>query len=113
MTPRRSADRPLMKLQRMVASAALVLSATAPCAAQGTFGLGARMSMIRGDVQVNPAATAQRFTGGQMPRRVPPKTRLEGSPRPRAEGKIHLTQPGREHPLQRSLPLFTLHSTFS
>ncbi|HEX9367789.1 MAG TPA: outer membrane beta-barrel protein [Vicinamibacterales bacterium] len=102
-----------MKLQRMVASAALVLSAAAPCAAQGTFGLGARMSMIRGDVQVNPAATAQRFTGGQIRARISPKTSLEVSLDRRTEDSLDLTQRVRDYPLQGSLLLFPVHSTFA
>ena len=102
-----------MKLHRMLASAALVLSAAAPCVAQGTFGLGARMSMARGDVQANPDATAQRFTGGQIRARISPKTSLEVSLDRRTEDTPDLTQRVRDYPLQGSLLLFPIHSTFA
>ena len=102
-----------MKLQTMLASAALVLSAAAPCVAQGTFGLGARMSMVRGDVQGDPAATAQRFTGGQIRARISPKTSLEVSLDRRTEDTLDLTQRVRDYPLQGSLLLFPIHSTLA
>jgi hypothetical protein len=102
-----------MQFQRTLASAALVLSAAAPCGAQGTFGLGARMSMVRGDVQADPAATAQRFTGGQIRARISPKTSLEVSLDRRTEDTLDLTERVRDYPLQGSLLLFPIHSTFA
>jgi hypothetical protein len=102
-----------MQLHKLLASAALVLSAAAPCVAQGTFGLGARMSMVRGDVQADPAATAQRFTGGQIRARISPKTSLEVSLDRRTEDSLDLTQRVRDYPLQGSLLLFPIHSTFA
>ena len=102
-----------MQFQRTFASAALVLAMATPCLAQGTFGLGARMSMVRGDVQADPAATAQRFTGGQIRARISPKTSLEVSLDRRTEDTLDLTQRVRDYPLQGSLLLFPIHSTFA
>jgi hypothetical protein len=102
-----------MQLQRLLASAAFVLLAAAPSAAQSTFGLGARMSMVRGDVQADPTASAQRFTGGQIRARLSPKTSVEVSIDRRTQESLDLTQRVRDYPLQGSLLLFPIHSTFS
>ena len=103
-----------MQLHKTLAPAVLVLLVTAaPSAAQGTFGIGARMSMVRGDVRVDPAASAQRFTGGQIRARLSPKTSVEVSIDRRTQDSLDLTQRVRDYPLQGSLLLFPLHSTFS
>src|SRR5687768_8514952 len=102
-----------MQLHRIPVAAALVLLSAAPAAAQGSFGLGARMSMVRGDVQADPAASAQRFTGGQIRARVSPKTSIEISIDRRTEASADLTQRVRDYPLQGSVLLFPIHSTFS
>jgi len=88
-----------------------LLLAAAPCTAQG-LGLGARMSMVRGDVQTNPTEAAQRFLGGQLRARLSPKTSIEVSlerrtDHPDLSTRIH------DYPLQGSLLLFPIHSTFS
>lgn len=101
-----------MQLHGIPVAAALVLLSAAPAAAQG-IGLGARMSMVRGDVQADPAASAQRFTGGQIRARVSPKTSIEISIDRRTEASADLTQRVRDYPLQGSLLLFPIHSTFS
>jgi opacity protein-like surface antigen len=101
-----------MHSQTIVAAAAIVLCAAAPAAGQG-FGLGARMSMVRGDVQADPAATAERFTGGQIRARLSPKTSIEIALDRRSETSADLSQRVRDYPLQGSLLLFPVHSTFS
>jgi hypothetical protein len=50
-----------MQLQKLFAMSALLLAVGSPCFGQGTFGIGARLSMVRGDVNAVPAATAQRL----------------------------------------------------
>jgi hypothetical protein len=103
-----------MQKKRTIGGAALAaLLLTSPCFAQGTFGLGARMSMVRGDVQADPAASAQRFTGGQIRARLSPKTSVEVSVDRRTQDSLDLTQRVRDYPLQGSLLLFPIHSTFS
>lgn len=102
-----------MQLHKLLTAAALVLLCAAPAAGQGIFGLGARMSMVRGDVQADPAASAQRFTGGQIRARVSPRTSVEISIDRRTEASADLTQRVRDYPLQGSLLLFPIHSTFS
>jgi hypothetical protein len=102
-----------MEVQRSLAVAALLFGVAAPAAAQGAFGLGARMSMVRGDVNADPAATAQRFIGGQLRARVSPKTSIEVSLDRRSEDSPDLTHRVRDYPLQGSLLLSPIHSTFS
>jgi hypothetical protein len=99
--------------QKSVVAVALLLAVAAPASAQGAFGIGARLSMVRGDVNVDPAATAQRFTGGQLRARVSPKTSIEVSLDRRSEDSLDLTQRVRDYPLQGSILLFPIHSTFS
>jgi hypothetical protein len=62
-----------MQLQKLFAMSALLLAVGSPCFGQGTFGIGARLSMVRGDVNAVPAATAQRFTGGRSARESHPR----------------------------------------
>ena len=71
------------------------------------------MSMVRGDVQADPAATVQRFTGGQIRARLSPKTSVEVSLDRRTQESLDLTQRVRDYPLQGSVLLFPIHSTFS
>ena len=71
------------------------------------------MSMVRGDVPVDPAASAQRFTGGQIRARISPKTSVEVSIDRRTQNSLDLTQRVRDYPLQGSLLLFPVHSTIS
>ncbi len=69
--------------------------------------------MVRGDVQGDPNATAQRFTGGQLRARISPRTSVEISIDRRAETSADLTARVRDYPLQGSLLLFPIRSTFS
>jgi len=103
-----------MQKHRIVAVAALaILLVAMPSFAQGTFGLGARMSLVRGDVQADPTATAQRFTGGQIRARISPKTSIEVSLDRRTADSADLTQRVRDYPLQGSLLLFPIRSSFA
>ena len=88
-----------------------LLVAAPPCAAQG-FGVGARMSMVRSDVQADPTATALRFLGGQLRARISPKTAVELSLERRTDNPT-LTTRVHDYPLQGSLLLFLTKSTFS
>lgn len=69
--------------------------------------------MVRGDVQADPIASAQRFTGGQIRARVSPRTSVEISIDRRTEASTDLTQRVRDYPLQGSLLLFPIRSTFA
>ncbi|HYT67586.1 MAG TPA: hypothetical protein VEL51_14250 [Vicinamibacterales bacterium] len=93
-----------MQLQNLIVSAPIALATAAPCAAQGTFGLGARLNMVRGDIQADPAATAQRFTGGQIRARLSPKTSVEIALDLRTETSVDLSQRVRDYPLQSPHP---------
>ncbi len=88
-----------------------VVLAAVPCAAQG-IGLGGRMSMVRGDVQTDPTASAQRFLGGQLRARLSPRTSIEISLERRTDSP-DLNTRVKDYPLQGSLLLYPLHSTFS
>jgi hypothetical protein len=101
-----------MTFQRLLSVGFLVMVAS-PAYAQGTFGLGLRMSMVRGDVRVDPTASAQRFTGGQVRAHLSPKTSVEVSIDRRTQDSVDLSQRVRDYPLQGSLLLFPIHSTFS
>jgi len=100
-----------MKTKPFVGGLLAALLVAAPCAAQG-IGIGGRLSMVRGDVQVNPTAAAQRFLGGQIRARLSPKTALEVSIERRTETP-NLTTRVKDYPLQGSLLLFPIRSTFS
>jgi len=100
-----------MQFRKLFAVSAVLLCVSAPCAAQ-TFGLGGRMSMIRGDIQADPAATAQRFLGGQLRARLSPKTSLEVSLERRTEHPT-LTERVRDTPLQGTLLLYPVRTTFA
>ena len=102
-----------MQLQKLFAMSALLLAVGSPCFGQGTFGIGARLSMVRGDVNADPAATAQRFTGGQIRARISAKTSVEVSLDRRSQDSLDLTSRVRDYPLQGSLLLFPVHSTFA
>jgi opacity protein-like surface antigen len=100
-----------MSKQPFAAGILAVLFVASPCAAQG-IGLGARMSMVRGDVQTDPTATAQRFLGGQIRAKLSPRTSIELSLERRTESP-DLSTRVKDYPLQGSLLLFPIHSTFS
>lgn len=89
----------------------VLLTAASPCAAQG-IGLGARLSMIRGDVAADPAAAALRFLGGQLRAHISPKTAIEVSLERRTDSPT-LTSRVHDYPLQGTLLFYPIHSTFS
>jgi hypothetical protein len=101
-----------MTFQRIAVVASL-LGCASPAAAQDAFGLGVRMAMVRGDVQADPAATAERFTGGQLRARISPHTSVEVSLDHRSQDSADLTQRGVDYPLQGSLLFFPVRSTIS
>jgi hypothetical protein len=70
------------------------------------------MSMVRGDVQADPAATAQRFLGGQLRAKLSPKTAIEISLERRTDSP-NLTTRVKDYPLQGSLLLYPIRSTLA
>jgi opacity protein-like surface antigen len=102
---------PGVNLQRIAGFLLAVLLTAAPIAAQG-FGIGGRMSMVRGDVQADPNATALRFLGGQLRARLSPKTAIEVSLERRTDNPT-LVNRVHDYPLQGSLLLYPIRSTFS
>jgi hypothetical protein len=91
------------------AATALALAA-APCGAQ-TFGLGGRMSMVRGDVDAN--TSAERFFGGLLKLRLSPRATFEISFDRRTESNELLTERTVEIPIQGSLLLYPVHTRLS
>jgi hypothetical protein len=97
-------------LRRLLPLVLLASFPAVPCRAQGV-GIGARFSFVRGDIQTD--AVSQRFTGGQIRAWISKRTALEVSLERRTEGNELLTERVRDYPLQASLLLFPIHSTFS
>jgi len=95
------------------AIAATILLLSSPCFAQGIVGLGARMTMARGDVNVDPTASAQRFTGGQLRAKISPHTTIEVSLDRRSEESVDLASRVRDYPLQGSALFYPLRSTIA
>lgn len=100
-----------MRYQRTVAWFLVALFSAAGAGAQG-FGVGGRMSMVRADAQADPTAAAQRFLGGQLHARLSPRTAIELSLERRTDHP-DLSTRVRDYPLQGTLLLYPLHSTFS
>lgn len=92
-----------------VALAAAVLIG-APCAAQG-FGIGGRMSLVRGDVAAQ--TSAERFLGGQLRMPLSPRAALEVSLDRRSESSTDLKERIVDTPLQGSLLLYPVRTTIS
>jgi opacity protein-like surface antigen len=88
----------------------LLLSAAAPASGQG-FGIGGRMAMIRGNAQAD--TSALRFLGGHLRARLSPKTAFELSIDRHREKNGDLTQRVVDYPLQATLILYPVRSTFS
>jgi opacity protein-like surface antigen len=97
--------------KHLVGGALAVLLLASPCAAHG-IGIGGRMSMVRGDVQADPTAAAQRFLGGQLRARISPRTAIEVSLERRTDSP-DLSTRVKDYPLQGSLLFFPIRSTFS
>ena len=88
------------------AVAACVLSAP-PCLAQG-FGLGGRLSLVRGDVDANTGA--ERFIGGLLRIPLSQRSAIEVSLDRRTESNEALTERVVETPLQSTLLLYPARS---
>jgi opacity protein-like surface antigen len=98
-------------LRRVIAGVVVLVAVPAlPCGAQG-IGIGGRFSMIRGDVQAD--TSAERFTGGQVRAWLSPRTALELSLDRRTRNNDTLTERVRDYPLQASVLLAPVRSTFS
>jgi hypothetical protein len=92
----------------LAASAALLLFFSAPAFAQ--FGIGGRIASIRGSA---PDTSALRFLGGQIRMHLSPRTAFEVSLDRHREDSGDLTQRVVDYPLQATLMLYPVHSTFS
>jgi hypothetical protein len=99
-----------MRLAFLVAALSVV--AAGPALAQGeAFGLGARMSMVRADVDAD--ASAERFTGGHIRARISPRSALEVALDMRTQTNEDHTRRIRQYPLQASLLLFPMKTSFA
>lgn len=99
-----------MRAAALVVVAVVSLGVAAPAAAQG-FGLGGRLSLVRGDVSAN--TSAERFLGGQVRMPLSPRSTLEVSLDRRTESNDTLTERRVELPIQGSLLLYPVRSTIS
>ena len=88
----------------------LVVGPAWTCAAQG-IGVGGRLAMVRGDVQAD--TSAERFTGGHVRAWLSKRTALEVSFDRRVESNDTLTEEVRDYPLQASVLLAPVPSTFA
>ena len=96
---------------RLLAGIAVLASVPAlPCHAQG-IGIGGRFSMVRGDVATD--TSAERFTGGQIRAWLSKRTAVELSLDRRTQNNETLTERVRDYPLQASVLLAPVRSTFS
>ena len=93
----------------LLASALLLFTFSTPAFAQ--FGIGGRLAMIRGDAAAN--AGSLRFLGGQIRAHLSPRTAFELSLDRHRENSGDLTQRVVDYPLQATLMLYPIHSTFS
>jgi opacity protein-like surface antigen len=86
-----------------------------PCSAQ-SFGVGLRMSMVKSDFDGSSTSSeddSARFTGVQMRLKTSPKMGIEVSLDRHSEDFELLDQRVREYPLQASLLLFPVRSSFA
>ena len=88
----------------------VALGVAVPCWAQG-FGLGGRMSLVRGDVGTS--TSAERFLGGLIKLPLSRRSTLEISLDRRKETNDSLTERTVEIPLQGSLLLYPVRTTLS
>jgi opacity protein-like surface antigen len=95
---------------RLLAGLVVAIVPAVPCSAQG-IGIGGRFSMVRGDVDAD--TSAERFTGGQVRAWLSPRAALEVSLDRRTETNEVLNERVRDYPLQASLLLAPVRSTFS
>ena len=95
---------------RLLSFVVLLLSAALPASAQG-FGIGGRIASIRGTAQADTGAL--RFLGGQIRAHLSPRTAFEVSLDRHRQDSGDLTQRVVDYPLQATLLLYPVHSTFS
>lgn len=96
-----------------VFACALCVSLALPAAAQGqSFGIGARISMIRAE-DAPDDSDRERFLGGQVRLRLSPRTAIEGSLDVRTETSELDDVRIRSMPLQASLLLYPASGSFS
>jgi opacity protein-like surface antigen len=88
----------------------LLLLAPAAAGAQ-SFGVGARLAMVRADVDAD--AESSRFTGGHIRARMSPRTALEVAVDRRTQTSEDATSRTREYPVQGSLLLFPADAPFA
>ena len=98
-----------MALRLCAGVAVFAIVPALPCRAQG-IGIGGRFSMVRGDVD---ATSAERFTGGQIRAWLSKRTAVELSLDRRTQNNEALTERVRDYPLQASVLLAPVRSTFS
>lgn len=91
-------------------SLGLLGGVAAPCAAQG-LGAGARISSVRGDAEAD--TVSQRFNGGQIRAAIGRRTSIEVALDLRTETSDLMTERVRDYPVQASLLLFPIRSSFS
>jgi opacity protein-like surface antigen len=84
----------------------------AGAAAQGTVGLGPRLTFNRGDASV-PGSTALRMLGGQMKFRMSPKTALELALDYHSELSDDLKTRVKDYPFQASLLVYPMSTTIA
>jgi opacity protein-like surface antigen len=101
-------------MRSVIASIGVVLVVSlaggSPCSAQG-FGLGGRMSLVRGDVDAD--TSAERFIGGLMRVGLSPRSAVEISIDRRTDSNELLTERVVATPLQGSLLLYLVRTTLS
>lgn len=97
-------------MRKLLLGALLCLASGAPAYAQG-FGLGARLAMVRGDVDADTGA--ERFTGGHIRAHMSPRTALEVALDLRTQTNEAETERVRQYPVQASLLLFPVRSAFA
>jgi hypothetical protein len=91
---------------RLAAAAAMVLFSAWPASAQ--FGIGGRVSMVRGDNEAD--TESERFTGGHIRALLSPRTGLELALERRTDTSDDETLRHRQYPLQASLLLFPVRN---
>ncbi|MEO7272503.1 MAG: outer membrane beta-barrel protein [Vicinamibacterales bacterium] len=89
----------------------LFVTSAVPTFAQGVFGLGGRLSMIKTDAHAEEDAV--RFLGGQIRARTSPRTALELSLDMRTDRNESETVKVRDMPVQASLLVYPASGSFS
>ena len=102
-----------MRTQSWRAAALMAALACWPAAvaADQTFGVGPRLTVVRGSVEAE--TTSERYTGGLLRAHLSPRTALELSIDWRTITDEALTQRVRNYPIQGSLLLYPVRAGFS